>query len=101
MYMPYKYLGFDYEFKLPVKSARTMRRWAIEVIIGGFLREQNGYWKIPAIRHDQDYHRQNIPGTCQDELLFIKSEISDPEKWLSSLRPVARTAVDCSLHASK
>jgi hypothetical protein len=29
MYMSLKYLGFDYEFKIPVKSARTGRLGAI------------------------------------------------------------------------
>jgi len=57
-----------------------MRILAIGIIIEDFLREQNGFLKIPAIRHDQDYHRQNIPGTCLDELLFIKGYIPYPEK---------------------
>jgi hypothetical protein len=45
MYMSDKYLGFDYEFKILVKSARIMRFWGIGVIIGCFLEEQNG---VPA-----------------------------------------------------
>jgi len=42
MYMSPEYLGFDYEFKILVKSARTGRFVATGAKIERFCREQNG-----------------------------------------------------------
>jgi hypothetical protein len=42
MYRSDKYLGFDYEFKIPVKSARTGRLGTIGAKNECFWRGQNG-----------------------------------------------------------
>jgi hypothetical protein len=47
MYMPDKYLGFDYEFKIPVKSARSGRLGAIGAKSECFCQEQNGFPRNP------------------------------------------------------